>query len=463
MSYSVRLSTACVASMLVPWLVGTAVTSLALADETYKAVAIVQLPAGSQPLASTDIAVVDPDSHAYALTDRSNKSVDVIDTRTNKKIRLLTANCQLPLPPCPFAGVSAIGQSSGPNGVIIIEHKDDVWAADGPHCTGTTTDTCDKSGSMKVLDLKSGKTKKVIYINPSDITPKAPAKVHGRVDEICYNPVSDVVLVASNAFNAFGDRFLSFINADSGDIVGKIRLDGTDTAATDPDTHKMITAVGGGIEQCQANPRDGKFYLSIPNINGTNGAVLRISAKKPFQVEKVFQIIAAGCLQPTGTPPSPGGGPAGLTIGPDHQMLVGCNGTSTQSVIIDDRDGHVIQYVSQVSGPDEVWFDRGSNHYYLAQASSAIMGVEDAGAGKTLPSPDPNALTQTGNSKNPAADPDKNLVYLPVLAKTGTGGICSTIKDVNGSTGKDDTQGCIAIYTAPLDKDDRRQEDADQK
>ena len=82
------------------------------------------------------------------------------------------------------------------------------------------------------------------------------------------------------------------------------------------------------------------------------------------------------------------------------------------------------------------------------------MGVEDAGHGKTLPSPNPNALTQTGNSRNPAADPNKNLVYLPVVAITPglTPGIC---KANNG----DDTQGCIAIYTAPLGKDDKRREE----
>jgi hypothetical protein len=84
------------------------------------------------------------------------------------------------------------------------------------------------------------------------------------------------------------------------------------------------------------------------------------------------------------------------------------------------------------------------------------MNVWDAGHGQILPNPDnPPALTAP-QSKNPAADPDSNFVYLPVLAKSGTGGICSTIKDVNGHTGIDDTQGCIAIYSAPLDGDDRR-------
>ena len=97
--------------------VSGAVMPAAQADETYKVVAIVQLPAGSHPLRSADIAWVDGDSHAYGLADRSNKSVDIIDTRKNDKIRLLTASP-------PFAGANKanggtawVPNGAGPNGV----------------------------------------------------------------------------------------------------------------------------------------------------------------------------------------------------------------------------------------------------------------------------------------------------------------------------------------------------------
>jgi hypothetical protein len=467
------------ASIVAPWLAGIMAMPAAHAaeiKETYNVVAVVQLPAGSNPLVSADIAWVDEDSHAYGLADRSNKAIDIIDTRKNDTITLLTANCQLPLfaLPCPFAGASkangghaAAPNGAGPNGVIIIERKDDVWAADGPVCPpdDPLRAHCTKSGSLKNIDLKSGKMKKVVYVNPSDIpltppnvTPSNPANtVHGRVDEFCYNPASDLLLAGSNA-SAFGDSFITFINEDSGEIVGHLRLDGSSgkDAAIDPDTKLPINA-NSAIEQCQANPRDGKFYLALPDIGGGSGAVLRISAKKPFVVEKVFHINSStGCA-----------GPAGLTIGPDHQMLVGCNGTSTNSVILYD-DGRLPLYVQTASGVDEVWFDPGSNHYYLAQQNAvpAIMGVEDAGNKKTLPSADRNASTQAG-SRNPAADPDKNFVYLPVLAPAPgappiTGGICSRNTDVDGKYG-DDAHGCIAIYSAPLNKDDRRREEADRE
>jgi hypothetical protein len=433
MSYNSKLIAASILSL------GTMVT-LSAADEQYAPKAIVQLPDG-QSLTNIDISWDDPGSHSYALVDRTNKSIDIVDTRFNVVVKQLRSD---------FAGIVASpGQSSGPNGVVIVEHRD-VWATDGPQlpCSGLPpTVTCKKPGSVKVIDLKSGATKAVIY----------PPGGHGRVDELCFNPRSDVVLAASNATAAFGDAFITFIDEDSFKPVGQIFLDGSPKAAVNPNDGSLIKA--NGIEQCQANPRDGKFYLSLVDIGKNctpkapivcDGAVLRISGHKPFKVEAVFPIDAkkTGCA-----------GPAGLTIGPAHQMLVGCNGTSTNSLIIDDRDPTAPPVkVKTLNGVDEVWYDPGSNHYFLAQQVAGVIGVEDAGDGKTAPSADPNATTvlppkgTTSGSKNPAVDPLRNQVYQPILANS-SGTICGKTKDVFGKLG-DDTKGCIAIYTAPLDKDD---------
>ena len=92
-------------AIALPWFIGTAAAPAAQADETYSLIAIVQLPLGSQPLGSTDIAWVN--HHTYGLTDRSNQSVDIINTRKNDQITLLTAKP-------PFAGVGVLRQSGGP-------------------------------------------------------------------------------------------------------------------------------------------------------------------------------------------------------------------------------------------------------------------------------------------------------------------------------------------------------------
>ena len=92
------------------------------------------------------------------------------------------------------------------------------------------------------------------------------------------------------------------------------------------------------------------------------------------------------------------------------------------------------------------------------------LGVVDAGLKGAKPSADSTAPTAPG-SHSVAADPQRNQVYVPIRGNNGTvpptappspvGTICGKAKDVFGNAGSD-ALGCIAIYTAPRDKDDRR-------
>jgi hypothetical protein len=260
---------------------------------------------------------------------------------------------------------------------------------------------------------------------------------------LCYNPISDVVLVAND--ETF-DNFITFIGEDSFKVLQQIKFDGSDmNAGIDPATNKPILA--NGIEQCQFNPRDGKFYLNIPMTGPAtaatpgDGRVLRISAHAPFHVEAVFPISSAttGCF-----------GPQGLAIGPDHQIGLGCGGTN--SLIIDDRDGSTIAVIAGQGGTDEAWYNPGSNHYFFARSGAAgtggFLGVEDAGP---PPSADPTAASGFG-SHSVSADAIRNQVYVPIRGNTGVAGsnnkICSSAKDVFGNAGSD-ALGCIAVFTTP--------------
>ena len=115
---------ACLLGIIAPWmlLIGTAG-----ADEIFTPTATVTIPGGVNAF---DIGFVDADIHTYAFADRTNATVDIIDTKTNTLVKQLTA-----MPP--FAGVRASpGASSGPDGVIIVDHRE-VWAGDGPaSCNG---------------------------------------------------------------------------------------------------------------------------------------------------------------------------------------------------------------------------------------------------------------------------------------------------------------------------------------
>jgi hypothetical protein len=441
-----KFATACIAGAFVA--IAAAPT---IADEQFAPTTIVQLP-DTQILSAFDISFVERGTHTFALASSrvvgsggAFGTVIIVNTRENLVTKELIATP-------PFVGDCTVppvrNNFSGPNGVIVIEkgRNTDVWAADGPvfstPCNSATA--LATPSTVKVLDLHTGATKAVIPTG-TGVGTKTPGI--RRADELCYNPVSDVVLVANDDPL---DNFITFIGEDSFKVVQRIRFDGTD--------HNGDNILANGIEQCAFNPRDGKFYLNIPMTGPAtattpgDGVVVRISGHAPFHVEKVFPInsAATGCF-----------GPQGMAIGPDHQIGLGCGGTN--SLIIDDRDGSTIQVVAGEGGTDEAWYNPGNNHYFFARSGAAKLGVEDAGP---PPSADPDAASAAG-SHSVAADPHRNQVYVPIRGNNGTtppsttGKICSTAKDVFGNPGSD-ALGCIAVYTAPRDKDDRRAEHDDR-
>jgi len=227
-----------------------------------------------------DIGFVDPAIHTYVLADRTNKAIDVVDTKNNTFTKYLQANfvgnCADVVP----SGVPAsfCTNASGPNGVIISDHKE-VWATDAPpfKCTAGPPAACTLTGtsSVKVIDLK---TENFITIDTGG---------NKRTDELCEDPRHEVVLAANNAPS---DNFLTFISTETHKILGKITFDGKD-----PRGDKILA---NGIEQCQWNPRD--EISSIWPYRTSAGVTLRflvISTSAPFHVEdlRTASAVAQGC------------------------------------------------------------------------------------------------------------------------------------------------------------------------
>jgi DNA-binding beta-propeller fold protein YncE len=424
-------------------LVAIAMTPL-VADEQFAATTIVSLP-NAEILSAFDISWVDKTSHTLAVaasrvtgSGGNTGEIVIVDTQKNIVTKELRAD-----PPfagaCSFPGRNTI---SGPNGVITIEKGSnaDVWAGDGPVIKQTsipklcvpvnppnpTPADIQEPSSVKVLDLKTGATKAVISTGGI-----------GRADELCYNPISDVVLIAND--ETF-DNFITFIDENSYKVLQKIKFDGTD-----PNGAHILA---NGIEQCVFNPRDGKFYMNIPATGPTGasrGVTLRISAEAPFHVEAIFDfskppLSSTGCT-----------GGAGLAVGPDHQLALSCG------LIIDDRTGDPVNggVLLSEGSADEIWYNPGDNHYFFADTGTVKLGVIDAGP---TPSADLTAPTATG-SHSVAADPIKNQVYVPIRGNSGVPGanstLCGSVKDVQGNPGNN-AFGCIAVYTAPSDEDDCR-------
>ena len=289
---------------LAPWLL--AVPTFAV-DEQFAPTGIVQLP-DAQILSAFDISFVDPASRTLAIaasrvvgSGGPFGTVIIVNPDENVVTKELQASP-------PFVGNCTFGKPApqpainGPNGVIVIGKTKgsaaQVWAADGPvfstPCNPATA--LATPSTVKVLDLNSGATIAVIQTGTG-----AGTKTPGirRADELCYG--SGVVLVANDDPL---DNFITFIDQTTFGVIQRIRFDGTDPNG--------LNILANGIEQCIFNPRDGKFYLNIPNTGPVTvpptplpGVTVRISGSAPFQVEAVFDfskppLNTTGCTGGTG-------------------------------------------------------------------------------------------------------------------------------------------------------------------
>jgi hypothetical protein len=232
------------------------------ADELFTPYQSVQLP-NTGALEAFDISFVKSKLRTLAVaasrvvdTRRPFGTVIIVNTDSNIVTKEL-------IPDPPFAGACSFparNTVTGPNGVIVIKEglNAEVWAGDGPVLTAAgQTHICVTTGTppipvagdiaspstVKVLDLNSGGTKAVISTGGN-----------GRADELCYNSQSRVVLIAND--EPF-DNFITFIDADTYQVIQKIKFDGTD-----PNGDNIHA---NGIEQCIFNKTDGNFYINIPN------------------------------------------------------------------------------------------------------------------------------------------------------------------------------------------------------
>ena len=393
-------------------------------EETFIKVGEIDVPGG---INSFDIGFVDPKIGRYFLADRTNVTVDEVKTSTNSIKQLAKGD---------FFGLQPGANTSGPNGVITANNHTEVWAADGVQCSNslsstppaTTCGTVLKTSRIQVIDLKTGQ-----------VTHTIDNGGQRRADELCEDPQHHVVLVANDDD---ADLFLTFISTNTYEILGKLSLKGDDPNA------QNIEALNG-IEQCQWSPRTGKFYLAVPQVpfpgivskaaNDTPGVVLEINPVS-LKVTNVFS-IDFGFLPAVTTPPTPATafclGPQGLAIGPQGEILLGCSNSGQGSVIINERNGDLVRSLAGLNGNDEVWYNPGNNHYFLAGSNhnlplptpGAILGVVDQKP-DTI-GEDASPATAAG-SHSVAADPVFNQVYVP--GNNAATSICPG------------GHGCIAIF-----------------
>jgi hypothetical protein len=422
--------------------VAAACVMTAAAIPAYAGTGLVPVKAISLPaaLASWDISFVDPASHTYVLGDRSNNGVDVIDTRTNTltaiagqgKFRgVFTGTCPFP------------NSCSGPNGVLIVNATTDssgnitggeIWAGDAGN--GISGDPSQFS-TIKVLSL----------VNPTgpliaNITTGTKAL---RTDEMCYDPVDNVVMAANNADVP---PFATITNASTHTVIAKIPFANNTN----------------GAEQCQYDSRTGMFYSTAPELNGPGdnsapGGITVIDPRIAIEVggglgsPTTVPIVATYVLPLTACD-----GPQGMAIGPAPGILIGCNGgpasalSNDASVVIDDGStggtpGSVLAKLLNQDGPDMVDYNSSSKLYTLARSTktpatqtgkigmvNAISLVQDV----SIPT-----FATTNGAHSVASDPGSRSTYVPIGTASAASKLCSSVGGV-------DANGCILVLTRQI-------------
>src|SRR5215469_9249551 len=308
---------------------------------TFQQIATIPLPGG---LGGFDISWVDPGSQQYYLADRTATKgtgrIDVIDTQTNKFLYAIpTKPTEIGFTgtvPSPRPGCSV----SGPNGVVAIPQKQQLYVGDG-------------DSTVKVVDL-----------NARAIVAVIPTGGQCRADELAYDPVDHIIVIANPADSP---PFLTFVNADTQTVVGKYNY----------------PAKQNGLEQTVYSPLTQKFYLSRPATTATSG-------------DGGVDVIDPITMQVVNTYPTPTCSPAGLVLTANQHLLTSCG------AVIDSKTGNVLATPSGATS-DQIWYNPGDNLVYYGSNGAVI----DAESNQVV-----GSLGNQGHTL--AVDPNNNHVFAPV-------------------------------------------------
>jgi DNA-binding beta-propeller fold protein YncE len=258
-----------------------------------KQVAEIAFP--GDPITDIGIMAIDPASGLGYLADKTNKSVVIFDTKTDKYVSRVPG----------FMGRTKDGDVAGPNGVVVV--KGDVWVSDG-------------DSTIKVIDIKTGAVKETFSTGGKK-----------RANGMAYAEKIDTVIVANSNDDP---PYLSFISVAPGHkILGKVEI---------PES-------GENLERSVYHEPSGMFYTAIPvfKADPTKGLMAQTDPKSGKLV-KLHELpchphslslasdstIFLGCSSVHGPSPKPGGDMAifDIAAGKVESILAGYGGNGGSTV-----------------------------------------------------------------------------------------------------------------------------------
>jgi len=256
-------------------------------------ITMIQVP--GEPIESYDIGTVDEKTHLYYQTDRSNKSIDIFDVMKNTFVARVPG----------FVGFTGNGNTSGGNGVSLVNNATELWSGDG-------------DSTVKVIDLKKRKIVDTISTGGKK-----------RANETDFDPVDQIFLVGNDGTEGVEPSFVTLISTKPG--------------------HKVLAKIpierARQIDAPRYNPKNGLFYVSLPVIDKTdNKGGIAVIDPREGKLLRIIEVMDCA--------------PQGLALGADDHMIIGCNAGSSGSkippltAVFDLRTEKVIAATPKMGGSD---------------------------------------------------------------------------------------------------------------
>jgi hypothetical protein len=264
-------------------------------------------PWGPLSTISIDISWVNPTTHMLAIGDRSplaGGAVEIFDTQNYRFIRAAGLG--------KFVGVAPTG-SAGPNGVTWVSETE-VAGGDG-------------DSTLKIVNIYT------------DAVQTIATGGRNRVDEMAYDPTTDVLLVANDREDP---PFITALKVHPLSILGTI-----------PYTTNLA-----GIEQpVVAAP--GKFWVAIPSTQANPKGQIDLINTNPVSVELT---VSTGDCTPTG-----------LARGVGNLLVSGSG-----ACVIDPSVGTITTIQGTQGGGDEIATVPSLGVYAFAIAATSTLNLADA-------------------------------------------------------------------------------------
>ena len=350
-------------------------TSRGLDGTGLRAIMVIAVPnvaAGSQAHPFVyDFGNVDTTAGKYYLADRTNKSVDIVNTASlSSPISRITG----------FTGIGPTNSKSGPNDVAVVPGSPLAYATD--------------VDSVRIVNSSTLQITQTIATSTTGL----------RSDADCYD-ADDKVVMADNGTDT--PPFAAYIST-----------------ITNTVTAKLSFATSNGLEACLYDPGTKNFYI---NDDGTpanpNGELDVIPAAS----------VVAGAPAISARYSEGNCGPGGIALGPNEELAIACDapaGDPQITLIMNATTGAIAKTITQVGGSDEIAYDGYSNRFYTASRNMTKSGIAGGALTPVLGVIDARTLTWIGNiptsinSHSVAADSRTGDVFVPIAATaTAAGGI----------------------------------------